>query len=183
MLAVAGPCLAQRQELLAFVRGELQAREGQCPHRLAPVRRALHRQQPTLLALVAEVDRDIASLAAYARVPEAVARELVAVQELSPARAARWPREAARRAWLGGRYHDLSGLVAALRAGAVRAGSAVENLNSRLRNYFFLRKEVGGGYLELLRFFVSHRRFARSAHAERVGHSPAERLTGRAQPH
>ena len=43
-------------------------------------------------------------------------------------------------------------MVQALREGVVRASSVVENHNSRLRNYFFLRKEIGGGYLELLRF-------------------------------
>ena len=59
----------------------------------------------------------------------------------------------------------------------------VENLNSRLRNYFFLRRQVGPDYLALLQFFLNHRRFVRSAHAERRGKSPAELLTGRAHPH
>ena len=65
----------------------------------------------------------------------------------------------------------------------VRASSVVENVNSRLRNYFFLRKEVGQGYLELLRFFLNHRRFLRSEHAERVGKSPAELLNGQEHEH
>jgi len=33
-----------------------------------------------------------------------------------------------------------------------RASSLVENLNSRLRNYFFLRRQLGSQYLDLLRF-------------------------------
>ena len=73
--------------------------------------------------------------------------------------------------------------VEQLRAGVVRASSVVENVNSRLRNYFFLRKEVGQGYLELLRFFLNHRRFLRSAHEERVGQSPAELLNGQEHDH
>ena len=60
----------------------------------------------------------------------------------------------------------------------VRASSVVENLNSRLRNYFFLRRQLGPDYLALLQFFLNHRRFLRSEHAERVGKSPAELLTG-----
>jgi hypothetical protein len=36
-----------------------------------------------------------------------------------------------------------------------RTSSLVENLNSRLRNYFFLRKQLGSGYLDLLRFFLN----------------------------
>lgn len=38
-----------------------------------------------------------------------------------------------------------------------RASSIVENLNSRLRNYFFLRRHIGDEYLHLLRFFLNHR--------------------------
>jgi len=34
-----------------------------------------------------------------------------------------------------------------------------------------------------LQFFLNHRRFVRSDHAERVGKSPAELLTGQPQPH
>ena len=58
-----------------------------------------------------------------------------------------------------------------------------ENLNSRLRNYFFLRRHLGDEYLELLRFFLNHHRFMRSERDERVGKSPAELLTGEKQPH
>jgi hypothetical protein len=55
-----------------------------------------------------------------------------------------------------------------------------ENLTSRLRNYFFLRRQLGPDYLHLWRFFLNHRRFLPSEHPERVGRSPAERLTGQA---
>jgi hypothetical protein len=37
--------------------------------------------------------------------------------------------------------------------------------------------------LELLRFFLNHRRFPRSERSERVGKSPAELLTGSSHPH
>ena len=41
----------------------------------------------------------------------------------------------------------------------------------------------GVSYLELLRFFLNHRRFLRSRHAERQGKSPRELMTGHAHPH
>ena len=63
----------------------------------------------------------------------------------------------------------------------VRASSLVENLNSRLRAYFFLRRQLGNDYLTLLQFFLNHRRYLRSEDPSRVGKSPAELLTG--QPH
>ena len=64
-----------------------------------------------------------------------------------------------------------------------RASSLVENINSRLRNYFFLRRHIGNDYLELLRFFLNHRRFLRSEKTKRVGLSPFEIMTGKSQPH
>jgi hypothetical protein len=42
---------------------------------------------------------------------------------------------------------------------------------------------LGPGYLALLQFFLNHRRFLRSEHAERVGKGPAELLTGTSHPH
>jgi hypothetical protein len=59
----------------------------------------------------------------------------------------------------------------------------VENVNSRLRNYFTLRRHLGGDYLKLLQFFLNHRRFMRSEHPERVGYSPRELLEGKAHAH
>ena len=64
-----------------------------------------------------------------------------------------------------------------------RSSSLVEILISRLRSYFTLRRHLGGSYLALLRFFLNHRPFARSRHAERRGKSPRELMTGRSHPH
>jgi hypothetical protein len=64
-----------------------------------------------------------------------------------------------------------------------RSSSLVENLNSRLRTYFTLRRHLGGSYLDLLRFFLNHRCFLRSRHAERQGKSPRELMTGQGHPH
>ncbi|WP_019506146.1 hypothetical protein [Pleurocapsa sp. PCC 7319] len=64
-----------------------------------------------------------------------------------------------------------------------RASSLVENLNSCLRNYFFLRKHLNSDYLDLLRFFLNHRTFRSSRVRERVGKSPTELMTGKKHPH
>jgi hypothetical protein len=50
-----------------------------------------------------------------------------------------------------------------------RASSMVKNLNSRLRTYFTLRRQLGAPYLSLLQFFLNHRSFMRSRRPERVG--------------
>lgn len=64
-----------------------------------------------------------------------------------------------------------------------RASSLVENLNSRLRNYFFLRRSLEDSYLSLLQYFLNHCYFIRSQVPERVGKSPKELLTGQPYPH
>ena len=63
------------------------------------------------------------------------------------------------------------------------ASSAVENLNSRLLEYFHIQRHLGPDYLELLRFYLNHHRFPRSERPERAGKSPAEILAGRTLPH
>jgi hypothetical protein len=73
--------------------------------------------------------------------------------------------------------------VAGLLGQVVRASSVIENLNSRLRSYFFRRRHLGGEHLTLLPFFLNQRRFVRSEHGERAGKSPAELLRGRRHPH
>lgn len=183
VLAVAGPKVEQRQELFDFVLAELLARQALCEHRLGPVCSLLAGQQAQLLAFVEQVDLDIASLAAFMGLPEELVREMVAVQQMPQASVQRWQRDALLHERLGKRYHELSEMVQVLRAEVVRASSVVENVNSRVRNYFFLRKEVGQGYLELLRFFLNHRRFLRSEHEERQGKSPAELLSGQGHEH
>ena len=73
--------------------------------------------------------------------------------------------------------------VVELAGETIRASSVIENLNSRLRAYFFLRRHLGPDYLALLQFFLNHRRFLRSERPERVGKRPAELLAGEAHPH
>jgi hypothetical protein len=183
VLAVAGPCWQQRQALYDFVLAELQARQTLCEHRLKPLISVLRRHKAELLAFVQEVDEEITLVANYACVPAEVVREMMAVQEMPQTSPRRWQRDAILHQQLGKRYHKLSPLVEELRQGVVRASSVVENVNSRLRNYLFLRKEVGQGYLDLLRFYLNHHRFLRSAHEEREGKSPAELLSGQEHSH
>ena len=183
VLSLAGPSLSRRLELFDFVLVELMARRQQCEHRLGPVCSMLASGQEDLLGFCVRMDVEVADLAGYAKVSEAVVREMVLVQEMAQTDARRWRREGALRKHLGDRYEALFELVEALRGGVVRASSVVENVNSRVRNYLFLRKEVGGDYLDLLRFFLNHRRFLRSEHPQRVGKSPAELLSGQAHAH
>ena len=95
----------------------------------------------------------------------------------------RWHGDAPLHRILGQRYFPLSQALDQLRRRTVRASALVENLNSRLRSYFFLRRHLGNDYLALLQFFLNHRRYLRSECRERVGKSPAELLNGQSHRH
>jgi hypothetical protein len=140
-----------------------------------------HRDQ--LLAFALQLDEDLAKLAADFAIPVALVRDLLDLQTLDKRQPLRWQKEAALREPLRGRFYPIEQAVRALSKQVVRASSIIENINSRLRSYFFLRREIGAGYLELLQFFLNHRRFLRSEQPERVDQSPAELLTGQPHPH
>jgi hypothetical protein len=183
ILSLGGPDHAARAELFDFVVAELKAREPLCPHRIGPVARMLGNHRDDLLAFAAQLDADLIALAAEFQVSPETMRAAFNVETLATEDPARWPREVALRRKLGGSFFAIGAAVADLARRTVRASSVIENLNSRLRNYFFLRRHLGEEYLTLLQFFLNHRRFLRSEHAERIGKSPAELLRGEAHPH
>lgn len=183
ILSLGGPCCADRRALYDFVVAELRTRAPQCGHRLKPLCTFLDNHRDQLLGFAEQLDRDLDELAGRLQVRVSTLRELLAVQELNYAHPARWQREAQLRQQLNERFHDINEAVRELADRSVRASSLVENLNSRLRNYFSLRRHLGADYLTVLQFFLNHCRFDRSDCPERVGKSPAELLTGQTHPH
>lgn len=184
ILALAGPPLAERRLLFDFVLEELRARQSLCRHRLSPILRLLENQHDELLGFATALDVRLTQIAQDFAVPIDLLHALCQLQSLSQANPLRWQREAQLRGRLQNRdFYQLEVAVCEALADTPRASSVIENLNSRLRNYFFLRRQFGDEYLELLRFFLNHHRFARSLREERVGKSLAELLTGKSHPH
>jgi hypothetical protein len=183
VFAVSGLPYADRCALFDFILSELQARQALCPHRLGPVCSLLSNHRDQLLAFAAQLEQDLAHLATDFQVSLPVVRALLELEALDPRQPQRWQKEAALRQRLRHRFSFLQEAVHDLAQHVVRASSVIENLNSRLRNYFFLRRHLGSDYLVLLQFFLNHRRFLRSEHPERVDKSPAELLTGQRHPH
>jgi hypothetical protein len=183
VLDLVGPPHADRLALYDFLRAELEARLPQAAGLLKPLVTYLTNQRDDLLAFAAQLDRDFAVLATAFAVPVELVRELFAVQTLAFDNPRRWRRDACLRPLLGVRYYPLSQALDDVSRRTVRASSLVENLNSRLRSYFFLRRQLGNDYLALLQFFLNHRRYLRSEHPERVDKSPAELLNGQSHPH
>jgi hypothetical protein len=183
VLALAGGGLAERQELYDFIVMQLQRRQDLCPHRIGPVVRTLRNHRTQLLAFVEVLQEKFSAIAKRFGVSLTAVQAFCQVEALDQRSALYWQRRAQIQTRLKDRWYPVQQAVLEAMAQTPRASSIVENLNSRLRNYFFLRRQIGHGYLHLLRFFLNHRRFLRSDRPERVGKSPAELLTGRAHPH
>jgi len=181
ILALAGPPLAERQELFDFIVAELSRREALLAHRLRPLRTALKNQRDDLLAFAQVLDQKLLEIAQRFDTPLSLVRAVCLLQRKKPSSCAYWQRWNHLHHLLSSKFHFLFAAVNQAMQQTPRASSLVENLNSRLRNYFFLRRQLGPKYLDLLRFFLNHRTFMRSECPERVGKSPTELMTG--QPH
>ncbi len=183
ILSLAGGNVDTRRQLLDFVIESLRQREHLRPHRIQPVRVMLENQRDLLLAFAQEIDDRLIASANELNLDPSDMRRLFnqRIKERASDQdhiADDIPCE---------QSDEQSGAaeqsVRKIIAGVVRASSIIENINSRLRRYFFLRRQIGNGYLDLLRFFFNHRRFLRSEHPERVDKSPAELLSGKTHPH
>jgi len=183
VLALAGPVLATRQGLFDFVAEELACRELEDARRIRPVRVALQNQRDTLLAFAGVLDAKLADIAQAHAIAEPLVREACVLHRLPTTSPAYWQGWNRLRATIGRKFHTLFDAVSHAMADTPRSSSLVENLNSRLRTCFTLRRHLGGSYLDLLRFFLNHRRFMRSRRAERHGKSPRELMTGQGHPH
>ena len=182
VLVLAGPDLATRRELFDLVVAELTAREPGDARRIRPVRVALQDQRDGLLAFAGVLDNKLAAIARALAVPEPLVREACVLHRLPSTSPPCWQGWNRLRAKIGAKFHALFAAVRRAMADTPRSSSLVENLNSRLRTCFTLRRHLGGSYLDLLRF-LNHRRVLRSRHAERRHRSPREPMTGQGHPH
>ncbi len=183
VLALAGPAQATRQMLFDFIVEELAQREPEDARRIRPVRVALQNQGDGLLAFAGVLDQKLADIAQAHAIAEPLVREACLLHRLPSTSPAYWQGWNRLRAKMKCKFHTLFDAVSHAMAHTPRSSSLVENLNSRLRPYFTLRRHLGNSYLDLLRFFLNHRRFMRSRRAERHGKSPRELMTGQTHPH
>ncbi|MFK8185436.1 MAG: hypothetical protein AB8B99_18830 [Phormidesmis sp.] len=183
VLALAGPPLAVRQELFDFIVSELHQQEDERYPAIRKLRKALCNQREQLLAFAGVIDQKLADIAECFKLPMQAVRAVCLLHRKHETSDAYWLRWNQLHSQLSSKFHRVMKAVGKALEETPRASSMVENLNSRLRNYFFLRRSLGDDYLNLLRFFLNHRCFLRSQVPERVGKSPKQLLTGEAHPH
>jgi hypothetical protein len=183
ILSLAGPDRKTRGELYDFVVAELRKLQPFSARRIGAVVTMLERNRDDLLAFADVLDERFGELAQRFAIPLHVVHDICQLHGMDQNHAAYWQRQGRLQQTLRGRFHAVQAAVSTIMGQTPRASSIVENLNSRLRNYFFLRRQIGNEYLDLLRFFLNHHRFRRSRCPQRAGKSPAELLTGVPQPH
>jgi len=152
-------------------------------HRIGPVVTYLKNQRDLLLAFVPEIQSGLSRIAQDFRVSRGLLDAVYHQFALEPDD----PRQDVAQCRLAEEAPEQTDAIveaiADLLDGVLRASSAVENINSILRGYFFLSRSIGPAFLDLLRFYLNHRRFRRSERPERVGKSPRELLTGQTHAH
>ena len=143
VLALAGPALSIRQELFDFIGAELQQRAGKQYPTIRKLRKALHNQRDQLLAFAGVLDQKLAAIATRFELPLQAIREVCLLHRKPPTSNAYWERWNQLHSKLSAKFYDVMQAVDEALQQTPRASSMVENLNSRLRNYFFLRRSLG----------------------------------------
>jgi hypothetical protein len=178
---LAGSRLSVRQELYDFIVIELAQREEH--PQILKLRNSLQNQRQELLAFAGVLDQKLEEISTSFDVPLQKVRDVCLLHRKQPTSNAYWECWNQLHSQLSGKFYLLMKAVTMAMKETPRASSLVENLNSRLRNYFFLRKTLGKSYLNLLQFFLNHHRFMRSDVFERVNKSPKELMTGKSHSH
>lgn len=183
VLSLTGPDAQTRRLLFDFIVEQIQLREHLAPKLIRAVRVALKNQRDQLLAFAEDIDRQLAAIAKRYQVPLQDVRQVFQAGRFAPVHPGYWHKDTELWKRLGRAYPLVRRDVEHVKENTVRASSMIENLNSRLRCYFFLRRHIGPEYLEILRFFLNHRRYPRSRKDPHAGKSPAEILQGKFLPH
>ena len=174
---------ASRDDLFDFILGELEKLAAQHPHRIESVCISLKNQKPYLLAFTKVLDEKFQAIAEEFVFPLEKIWEMCALQRCQIGSDRYAIRSLPLQDYFGNEFDDVEDAVLQALDTTERTSSMIENLHSRLKPYFYLRREIGFDYLELLRFYINHTPFLRSERDERRGKTPATILAGKSHPH
>ncbi|WP_229642997.1 hypothetical protein [Waterburya agarophytonicola] len=137
ILSLAGPEWSERLELMNFIIEELQVREDQAHKGIKALRTALSNQKSDLLAFAEVLDQKIADIAQKFKVSLSQVREVCLLTKKSLSTSVYWQKWNHLYQQLSEKFLPVKEAVESAMKSTPRASSLVENLNSRLRNYFF----------------------------------------------
>lgn len=170
-----------RYVLFDFILDELNKLAKQHPHRIQEVCTTLTNQKYYLLAFTEVLNAKFQEIADKYVYPIEKIWTMCALQRCQNGSDRYAIRSLPLQDYFGAEFDEIEEAVLHALDSTEQTSSMVENLHSRLRPYFYLRREIGFGYLDLLRFYLNHTPFERSARAERQHKTPTEILNGK--PH
>jgi len=183
ILNKAGPNPATRYKLFDFVVSEFKKLEKLHPHRIRAVRITLQNQRNLLLAFSEVLDNKFEKIAERFSCSLQTVWKICELQRCDYESTNYIIRSIPFQLQFEEEFELIEDAVIAAMNTTERTSSMIENLNSRLSPYFFLRREIGHGYLDLLRFYLNHTPFLRSEQQHRIGKTPTEILTGKTHNH
>ena len=152
-LSLAEPHFEERRDLFNFIVAQLRLREPLVPHRIRPLCVALQRQRDAVLGFARVLDGKLAAIAQRRKMQLKWVRQVFRTHRKKPTSTAFWQRWNELQTQVGEGFVAPVADVRAALDDTPRLSSMVENLNSRLRRYFFLHRHLGDACLSLLQFF------------------------------
>jgi hypothetical protein len=176
VLEKAGLPPKEREQLYDFVVSEIKKLESIQEHRIKSVRIALQNQKKQLLSFVQVLDDKFATVAAKHSITHANVWNTCELLRCEIGGDRYAIRSLPLQDILGDKYDLVEDEVIIILCETERTSCMVENLHSRIRPYCVTKKGINQGFLDLLRFYLNHTPFLRSAKASRKSKTPAEIL-------
>jgi hypothetical protein len=172
-----------RGELFDFILDEFNQLAKQHSHRIKKICTTLKNQKPYLLAFADVLNEKFQAIADEFIYPIEKIWEMCKLQRCKHSSDNYAVRSLPLQDYFGYDFDEIEDAVLEALDSTERTSSMIENLHSRIKPYFLLRREIGFGYLDLLQFYLNHTPFLRSAREERKNKTPTEILTGQPHPH
>jgi len=183
ILNKAGPTPEEWRELYNFIVEELRKLKCMESHRIKSVRITLENKRDLVLAFADVLSAKFTLIAQQFSLPLDTVWAICKLQRCHPSGDEYFFRSESLQRDLGERFNEVEDAILIAMDTTERTSSTIENTNGRVRRHIQNRGEIGFGYLDLLRFFLNHKPFVRSARPDRQGKTPAEILSGKSHPH
>ena len=180
ILNKAGANITVRQELFNFILTELESLARLHPHRIQSVCTKLKNQRDSLLAFVNVLEGKFIAIAEQHQCSLDIVWSICKLQRCEYYSDNYIVRSEPVFLQLGEEaFEAIEDAVIEALDSTECTSCMVENLNSRVSPYLFIRKTSDQNHLDLLRFYFNHTPFLRSGRARRVNKTPTELLTGK----